>query len=584
MDFVSGPPTRLLTVLAQDPSVTKDGKAVTAQVAVPTESLAPGPKGHRVHVIDFDVTRNLFFPPRSRGLERDGYADTTDPDRLVADRHFHAQNVYGLVSTTLLQFEMAMGRHVTWAFPSGSHYIKVAPHAFAEANAYYSRRDEGIVFGYVPIVAPHGGRQWPKFVFTCLSSDIVVHETAHALLDGLRSEYMRPSTPDQPAFHEGFADIVALLSSLSRKELIDLVLPATRRGGRNLVAMRELTVARLRGSVLLGLAEQFGATVAQRTLRQVRPDALRRSVALNPRTTNYRILNKPGRDAEPHELGEILVAAVMNAFLAIWTARIAALDPTRSGYADRDRVAEEGAKTASHLLRIAIRAIDYMPPIHISFPDFLSALLTADHEAVPDDSAYGYRAQLLAGFARYQIAPASANVGGYWDDPKAAGDRLKYGFAGHAEMAWDREAMMRFLWENRAALEIDTDAFTTVNSVRPVVRVAPSGFVLRETVVEYFQLLDIEARELKGLRLRKPSEMPNQTPVRLLGGGTLIFDDYGRLKFHIGSGVRSQLQNDRVASLWAHRETGHEAEGARRFERLHRLRAIAGGAPKSAGW
>ena len=34
------------------------------------------------------------------------------------------------------QFERALGRRLSWSF--GGHQIKVAPHAFAEANAFYS--------------------------------------------------------------------------------------------------------------------------------------------------------------------------------------------------------------------------------------------------------------------------------------------------------------------------------------------------------------------------------------------------------------------------------------------------------------
>jgi hypothetical protein len=587
MSFFSGFPTRPLTVLAQDPDVLQEGKALTVQVPVPRESLAPGPKGHRIHVVDFDATRNRFYPPQPRGLENDPYRDERDIDALVADRHFHAQNVYGLMSTTILRFEAALGRHVSWGFASNCHHLKVAPHAFAEANAYYSRRDEGIVFGYLP-AAPARRRAAAKAsdtVFTCLSADIVVHETTHAILDGLRSDLMRPSTPDQPAFHEAFADIVALLSALSRQKLIELALPKGSQKNAKRIPMKELTIKALSESVLLGLAEQFGRTIAQKKLDRFRGSPLRRSVEIKATNSNYQ--DQLAGEAEPHDLGEILVAAVMNSFLAIWEARVRpALDPTGSGFADRSRAAEEGAKAAQNLLHMAVRAIDYMPPIHITFRDFLSALLTADQEAQPDDSRYGYREALTASFRRYGILPAAgARSAGMWNAPPLMQRRkVIYGFSGHAEMMWDREAVMRFLWENRRPLGIDTDAFTKVTSVRPAIRVSPDGFVLRETVVEYFQLLDINGRRLKGLGLRKPAGMRDSTPVRLLGGGTLIFDDYGNLKFHVGSGILSQRQNQRLRSLWAHGQTGLPDQSAvRRFEQMHRLRAASNAARLERG-
>ena len=45
---------------------------------------------------------------------------------------------------------------------------------------------------------------------------------------------------------------------------------------------------------------------------------------------------------------------------------------------------------------MAIRALDYAPPVHLEFGDYLAAVLTADREIRPDDSKY----ELLATAAR----------------------------------------------------------------------------------------------------------------------------------------------------------------------------------------
>jgi hypothetical protein len=567
MDFTSRYPTTPLTVLAQDPSVLVNGHALTITVPVPSASLAPGPKGYRIHVVDYDSTENKYYAPypQKPSSPFDRYVNIDSISQLVADRDFHAQNVYGHVATTLAQFESALGRHVSWTFPSGAHHIKVAPHAFLEVNAFYSRRDEALCFGYFGF-HDRKPRRPEDYVYTCLSADVVTHESTHAILDGLRRELMRPSTPDQPAFHEGFADCVALLSALAREALLRLVLPKRRAEGRDVIPLAELRAPALKQSVLLGLAEQFGKALAEQHLMYRSATALRRSVEINPETDNYATT----RNSEPHELGEILVAATMNAFLELWYARSRSLVPPGAMVADRDRAIEDGARAAQDLLHMMIRAIDYIPPVDMTYGDFLCALLTVDRELIAGSGKFDYRTHIRDSFARYGIFPSTAD--GWWLQPEIPrGQHLTYGQSGHAEMMWDREAIMRFLWENREALGISQDAMTTVNFVRPAVRTGPEGFLLRETIVEYFQLFDLKASDLRSYRLTKPRDMPRDAPVRLLGGGTLVFDDYGRLKFHIGTGVLSRKQNDRIASMW---EAGPETTDVRRFEALHRNRIL----------
>lgn len=573
MRFFADAPTRQLWVLAQDPSITDaSGRPLFTRVVVPHERLGPGPKGARVHVVDYDATQDKLIAPHSPPQE-DIAESIIDGDRtptksavrkLLGDPAFHAQNCYALVSNTILEFERALGRTIHWGFKSGGHQIKVAPHAFSDTNAFYSRDDELLAFGY--FVKPDNEK---NFVFTCLSHDIIVHETVHAILDGLRNEYIRPSSIDQAAFHEGFADIIALLSGFRSSELVRFALS----GGKPepLIAKRRLNPEALRKSFLAGLAEEFGANMGDVNLARLRGSALRRSAEMQPDPSLY---SDEKLRMSAHDFGEVLVAPVINSFLDIWWRRIQPLDPLRGGVIHLERAIEEGTTAAQHLLRMCIRALDYLPPTNLSYGDFLSALITADLETAPDDTRYRYRDAIRNSFASYGIAPGSQAEDAAWRRPEDEAELLVYGFHGHAEMTWDREAVFRFLWENAEMLELQDDAFTKIVSVRPVVREGPDGFRVRETVVEYLQILHTLASGLTALGIDRPEGMRTSEFIRLRGGGTLIFNDYGKLKYHIATSVVSNRQTERLKSLWDMGAFETEASGESDFSRLHRARAI----------
>jgi hypothetical protein len=551
-------PTRSWTVLAQDPAVTAPmGRALTTRVVVPAERLEAGPKGHRIHVIDFDAARDTYYQPRAKDLYDDPYEKVTDIDKLVKDPHFHQQNVYAISMATLCEFQAALGRPVSWGFDSPAHHLKVAPHAIADANAYYSRESESLNFGYF---TGHSGAT----VFTCLSHDIVAHETAHALLDGLRRHFLRPSHVDQAAFHEGFSDLVALFSVFKGSEWVELGLAGiTRRN--NLIRAGDLDFESLKDNVLFKLAKQFG-----REQSLVRADALRHSIGLEP-TPLW--LDHPSFQ-EPHTRGEILVAAMTRAFLTVWCRRLLPLGIDRKLPLNRAVVADEAARAAGQMLRVAIRALDYLPPVDLTFSDYLSALLTADMQLYPDDSRFRYRELLREAFAEFGIAPANeGRKDGAWDPPC---DDVRFDYLGlHFEsLQHDPNTLFRFIWENRDTLGIDRDAFTRVTCVRPCVRVSGEGFVLRETVVEYVQTLRVLARELSDLGIERPKGLSGQAFVPLYGGGTLIFDEFGKVKFHIGTGVRSRRQSQRIQNLYERGAFNRDDEDRTQFAALHRLRML----------
>jgi hypothetical protein len=584
-----------MRIVAQDPSVRLGGRILTAEVDVPAEELAAGPRGYRVHVVDYDASSQRLYPPVEYGTYAPGARSWREdpaaevPDSVVLrDPGFHAQNVYAIVMRTLARFEHALGRRVSWGFDSPGHQIKVAPHAFADANAFYSRRDEALLFGHFP------SRDGRRTVFTCLSHDVVAHETSHAILDGLRKRFMEPSSPDQAAFHEGFSDVVALLSVFALPEavraLLDLHLGSgARRPGD---ASRPLGAAdvrreRLARSVLLGLGKEFGSEMGP-----IGRSALRQSATLEP---SPRHLDDPEYQ-EPHRRGEILVSAVMNAFLSVWAGRLEALvSGPDARTVDRARAAEEGASIADYLLTMAIRALDYCPPVHLRFGTYLSAMLTADREVRPTDERYRFREHLLAAFDAFGIRHTAVDAAGkpladpHWQRPAV---RFSYDRSRFEPMQRDLDEVFRFAWENRDALRLHDGAYTRVLSVRPCIRLAPEdGFAVRETVAEVLQHLSLRADELARYGIARPPGMPDDTPVVLLGGVTLVFDEYGRVKYAVGEGVFDEgrpsvqaRQAERIASLWArgHYRTG--SASARRFAAIHRHRSVDATTIAREGW
>jgi hypothetical protein len=69
-----------------------------------------------------------------------------------------------------------------------------------------------------------------------------------------------------------------------------------------------------------------------------------------------------------------------------------------------ERLAQEAAKTASHMLHMCIRALDYCPPVDVTFGDYLRALITADAELVTNDRL-NYRLAIIEAFRRRGIYP-----------------------------------------------------------------------------------------------------------------------------------------------------------------------------------
>lgn len=404
---IPSPPHRRLRVYATDPSLsnrleTAATNEVTLQVR--WERVQKGPVGEYLEVEDKTPPhRYAGVDLRHRHLlAQDGWAPSE------GNPQFHQQMVYAVSMKTIEHFEQALGRPVLWRPrpKAGDPYddsefvrrLVVRPHALQQANAYYSPQQVALLFGYYPAPSGRGGQVPGSPVYTCLSHDIIAHETTHAILDGMHRRFNEPTNPDVLALHEAFADIVALLQHFTIPELLEREISHTR--------------GDLEAESLLGkLAVQFGRTSTGR-------GALRSAIGRFEGGVWKRLEPDPGelaRRTTPHARGAVLVAAVFDALLAIYENRIADLlrlstggtGILPSGAIHPDlvgRLAGEANKSAKHVLTMCIRALDYLPPVDVTFFDFLRALITADFEMVSDDR-HDYRVAFVEAFSRWGIFP-----------------------------------------------------------------------------------------------------------------------------------------------------------------------------------
>ena len=83
----------------------------------------------------------------------------------------------------------------------------------------------------------------------------------------------------------------------------------------------------------------------------------------------------------------------------------------------------------------------------------------------------------------------------------------------------------------------------------------------------------MQARDLKKFGLTKQEGMPADLELNIFGGGTLILDESGRLKYHVRNRIRSaERQNPRLEYLWTH----GGFSGSKAFGLLHLERVLRG--------
>lgn len=587
---VGAPPYRRVRVYATDPSLstrleTADTNEVTLRIR--WEKLeGPGPVGEYLAVSDVDPAGRTYDPVNlddPRLLAQDGWAPSE------GNPQFHQQMVYAVAMQTIEHFERALGRPVLWRprpnpaneFDDSAFVRRLAvrPHALRQANAFYSPTDVALLFGYFEAGADSPRDHMPgSQVYSCLSHDIVAHETTHAVLDGMHRRFNEPTNPDVLALHEGFADIVALMQHFTIREVLEREIGRTR--------------GDLEAESTLGLlAVQFGdASGGRGALRHAigrMVDGVWKRHVPDPRELEQRVT--------PHARGAVLVAAVFDAFLAIYRARTADLlriytggtGVLPSGAIHPDlvrRLADEAAKSAGHVLNMCIRALDYLPPVDVTFFEYLRALITADFDLVANDR-FDYRVAFVEAFRRRGIYPLNLGEAAA-DVPRTLSvDTLRWqGLSRSAisEEEWGRmkaqyaaviKRLKRYagtsLYEgNRARLfkrtrvererlqaelkaafgampafarELGLDPARSfeVHSLRSAMRVSPDGRYVPQVIVALTQSTTVEADPATGT--------PKHT---FRSGSTLVIDlVVPEVKYRIVKNVQSDNRRERTAAF-----------------------------------
>lgn len=540
---------RPLRIFALDPSVSRL-EGATALVNVPYEGLSEGPSGNFFKVDNTTPGQTQTRSPLN--LDDRDILISGGINPSTSDERFHDQMVYAVCSTVYTAFRKALGRHLAWGFnkPADNRsQLLIKPRAFEGTNSHYDRETGELCFGFYKSKATD---DFPGTVYACLSHDTIAHEVTHALLDGLRAHFSLPMSPDVLAFHEGFADLVAVFQHFSYDQVVR-------------VAIRKSRGELSRADLLTGIARQLGQT--RKESRSALRSAIDYAATQSARSEGKkRILRVYDPKLETHDLGSVLVFAVFEAFINVFrrkTERLMRLATggtglLRAGEISADleaALAEKASRLASQFLTMCIRAIDYCPPVDMTFGQYLRAVITADKDLVPDDP-WAYREAWVDAFRRYKIFPNSvpdlSEESLLWLDPNKQNveipriDKLAFAelrFDGDPAWPSSAEELERQACElgnivtdgklmplfglaasGDPGLKGDDVDLPKIQSIRSSRRIGPSGQVIFDIVAEVTQR-------------RMARVQGSQDTCNFYGGSTIIIDPRGAIRYSIARRV-----------------------------------------------
>ena len=475
-------------ILPKDPLVARRDGLWPVSEDLPCATPASGPTGPHAVVVDYNADLDTRFAPvrllKSRVF--DGIAKLTNA-RILDDFHFHQVNVWAIVERTLaiIEDKYALARAIPWASQLGR--LILIPHAGYDENAFYDRSTGALHFFYFE------GRDG-KPVYTCLSHDIVAHELGHAVLDGLKPYYNEVCSPETAGFHEYFGDAMAMMASLSRREIALLV---TKGAPAKLSAQ----------NVVSAIASEFGAQL------HGLPDHAYLRGAWRKRT-----MRDLRGSYEEHDWSEVLTGVYYELLQYLYAQNLRSLKEKgkpRKTKGDAEFFAMRAIiRAATVTAAVMFRGIDYCPPVDLRYEEYARAVLRADEVAYPDDSL-NIRKVLRKAFEARGIRVAST------DFRRISDIQLKLRGMEIDELAATQADAYRFLDAHRELFAIPYDANFCVPAVYRTSKLSKDGYrPPKENIIEFVWSEDVE---LVGKRFGALSG----TVLPLLCGGSVVFDSNG---------------------------------------------------------
>lgn len=176
------------------------------QIEIPRADIGKALDGPRFKV---EEDPNAFRPPVA---DKDGnYIFRLDDPRQGS------VNAYVSAYKALNVAEKFLGRPVEWGHKRevDAEHLWIHPHAAPGLNAFYNSQNGSLNFLYAE--DPHTN----SLIDSSTSLEVVTHETGHAILDGLRPNYLQSLDAPSSGFHEAFSDVIAMLSALSEDDVVE---------------------------------------------------------------------------------------------------------------------------------------------------------------------------------------------------------------------------------------------------------------------------------------------------------------------------------------------------------------------------